>query len=96
MIQPLNISIIDFFESDAILGFKNLSPAQKVILKVINGEVLDDKTPISKGHEFQDRDFASEVDLFLFLSGKDEYIPGHRYTDMSLCAGRRGGNRGNF
>ena len=89
--KPLNISIIDFFESEAILGIKTLSPTQKVILKAINGEILDDKTPIPKSHDYQDRDFDSEVDLFLFLTGKDEYIPGHKYTDMSLAAGRRGG-----
>lgn len=89
--QPLDISIIDFFESEAILGIKTLSATQRVILKVINGEVLDTFFRIPKEHELQERDFENEVDLFLYLTGKDEYIPGHRYTDMSLDAGRRGG-----
>lgn len=89
--KPLDISIIDFFESDAILGIKTLSATQKVILKVINGETLNTFFRLPKEHDLQERDFENEVDLFLYLTGKKEYVPGHRYSDMSLAAGRRGG-----
>lgn len=91
MAKPLNIGIIEFFESEAILGIKTLSASQKVILKCVNGEPLDTFFHIPKSHDMQERDFENEVDLFKYLTGKDEYIPGHRYTDMSLAAGRRGG-----
>lgn len=86
----LGLSMLDFFEWDATLGIKNLSPAQKITLKVIQGEPLDEITPIPISHPFQDRAFESEVEMFKFFSGKDHYEP-NIYSDVSLAWGRRSG-----
>lgn len=86
----LGLSMLDFFEWDATLGIKNLSPAQKITLKVIQGEPLDETTPIPISHPFQDRAFESEVEMFKFFSGKDHYEP-NIYSDVSLAWGRRSG-----
>lgn len=90
--KPLGLNIIEFFEHPACLNLRGiLSPAQRITLKAIYGIPLDTKTPIPIQHEFQDMGFANEVDMFLWLTGKDEYIPGQRYSDISLCVGRRSG-----
>lgn len=95
--QRVNLNIIDYFEQ--VLGIKTLSPIQKITLKVIVGEHLDTKTPIEITHPYQRTEgpyartepFANEVEMFLWFSGKDEYIPGKRFTDASLTMGRRSG-----
>lgn len=79
-------SIIDFFE--VALNVKNLSSAQKMALKVIRAEQLDDSTPIEKQHSYQDKSFANEIEMFKYFSGKDAYVASH-YSDASLCWGRR-------
>lgn len=90
--KPLDINIIEFFEHPAILGIDFLSATQKVTLKAIYGIPLDAETPIPKQHEFQSQEgFENEIELFKFLTGKTEYIPGLRYTDITLCWGRRSG-----
>jgi hypothetical protein len=86
----LGMDIVSFFEWDGTLGIKNLSPAQKIALKAIRAENLDEVTPIQKSHEFQEMDFANEVEMFKYFSGKEEYIPTH-CSDASLCWGRRSG-----
>jgi hypothetical protein len=89
------ISVIEFFESDFYLGIKTLSSSQKVIIKAICAEPLDTETPIPITHEYQKLDreesFANEVELFLWLTDKDEYDPSVRYADADIAAGRRGG-----
>ncbi len=82
------LPVIDFFET--ILAVTNLSPIQKVTLKAIRCEPLDTVTPIRKLHEYQDRDFANEVEMFQYFSGKENYEARH-YSDASLCFGRRSG-----
>ena len=82
------IPIIDFF--DTVLAVTNLSPIQKVTLKVIRSEPLDTVTPIIRCHVYQERDFANEVEMFLNFSGKDSYQCQH-YSEATLCYGRRGG-----
>lgn len=82
------IGIIEFFE--AVLGIRNLSPIQKIALKAIRGEPLDDKAPIEKLHPYQDKDFANEIEMFKFFSGKTSYAPAH-YSDASILFGRRSG-----
>lgn len=86
----LGISILDFFEWEATLGISNLSPVQKIILKAIQGEPLDETTPIPKSHPYQDIEFANEVEMFKYFSGKDIYEP-TIYSDVSLANGRRSG-----
>jgi len=86
--NALDCSIIEFFET--ILKVTTLSHTQKVTLKAIRGENLDNKKFLAKEHILQDRDFANEVELFKFLTGKTEYIPTN-YSDASLCFGRRSG-----
>jgi hypothetical protein len=86
----LGLSLLEFFEWEATLGIKNLSPAQKMTLKAIQGEPLDETTPIPISHEFQERGFANEVEMFKFFSGKDYYEP-TIYSDVSLAWGRRSG-----
>lgn len=83
-------TIIDFFENALLLNVKNLSPAQKMTLKAIMGEPLDNTTPIPQTHPYQDQSFINEVEMFKFFSGKTEYIP-RFYSDPSLAWGRRGG-----
>lgn len=84
----LGLSLLEFFEWEGTLGIKNLSPAQKMTLKAIQGEPLDTSTPILRSHEFQEKDFENEVEMFKYFSGKDSYEPG-AYSDVSLCWGRR-------
>src|SRR6185369_12646887 len=86
----LGMSMLEFFEWSATLNIKNLSPAQKITLKVIQGEPLDETTPIPISHPFQDKAFESEVEMFKFFSGKDHYEP-TVYSDVSLAWGRRSG-----
>lgn len=86
----LNCSIIEFFESDLVLGIKNLSPIQKMTLKAIRGEPLDATQPIPKTHSFQSKEFDNEVEMFKYFSGKSEYTPTD-YSEASLCFGRRSG-----
>src|SRR5690606_1192872 len=69
---------------------KNLSPAQRVALKAIRAEPLDEVTPIKATHEFQELSFANEVEMFKYFSGKEDYVPMH-CSDASLCWGRRSG-----
>lgn len=88
MSESLAPSIIEFFET--VLNVQNLSPIQRIAVKVIRGEALDDKTPILKSHSYQTMDFASEVEMFKYFSGKDEYIC-MNYSDASLDFGRRSG-----
>ena len=80
--------IVDFFE--IVLGVTNLSPIQKVTLKAIRAEPLDELTPIPKTHQYQTEDFKNEIEMFKFFSGKSYYQPSH-YSDASLCMGRRSG-----
>jgi len=82
------LPIIDFF--DTILAVTNLSPIQRITLKAIRCEPLDTTTPIVRSHEYQDMDFANEVEMFKYFSGKKEYEARH-YSDASLCFGRRSG-----
>jgi hypothetical protein len=82
------LSIIPFFEN--ILGIINLSPIQKITLKAIRGEPLDELMPIPKTHPFQAFGFVNEVEMFRHFTGKDEYEP-NLYSDASLCFGRRSG-----
>ncbi len=86
----LGMSMLEFFEWSATLGIKNLSPAQKMTLKVIQGEQLDETTPIPKSHPFQEKEFENEVEMFKYFSGKDHYEP-TIYSDVSLAWGRRSG-----
>lgn len=86
--ESLKCNINEFFED--VLEIRNLSPTQKVTLKAIRGEKLDDCTPIPKMHTYQDRDFSSEVDLYKFLTGKNDYFPNY-FSEASLCWGRRSG-----
>lgn len=89
MIQTeAKMPVIDFFEM--VLSIQNLSPIQKITIKAIRAEPLDTITPIPKSHPYQIMDFANEVEMFKFFSGKDEYIPNF-YSDASLDFGRRGG-----
>ena len=81
----LGMSMLEFFEWDATLGIKNLSPAQRITLKVIQGEPLDEVTPIPISHPFQERAFVSEVEMFKTFSGKDHY--GLRSTRMCRWLG---------
>ncbi len=85
--QP-NLDIITFFET--ILAVQNLSPIQKITLKAIRSEPLDTVTPIPLLHPYQTQEFANEVEMFKFFSGKSDYLPSH-YSDASLCFGRRSG-----
>lgn len=80
--------IIFFFES--ILGIQNLSAIQKIALKAIRGEKLDTVNPIPKVHPYQDKEFANEVEMFKYFSGKDSYAASH-YSDASILFGRRSG-----
>lgn len=82
------LPIIDFFET--ILAVTNLSPIQRITLKAIRCEPLDTTTPIIRSHVYQDMDFANEVEMFKFFSGKDDYLM-QNYSDASLCFGRRSG-----
>jgi hypothetical protein len=82
------MSLLEFFEWDATLAVKNLSPAQKITLKVIQGEPLDTTTPIKTSHPYQVQEFKNEVEMFKAFSGKDSYEP-NIYSDVSLCWGRR-------
>lgn len=82
------LPVIDFFET--VLGITNLSPIQRVTLKVIRCEPLDEASPVIREHTYQERDFASELEMFLHFSGKDSYHMQH-YSDASLAYGRRGG-----
>lgn len=82
------LPIIDFFET--VLGVVNLSPIQRVTLKAIRCEPLDEITPILRSHHYQERDFANELEMFMYFSGKDDYQMQH-YSDASLCFGRRSG-----
>lgn len=84
------LGIIEFFESSSLLNVKNLSPIQKVTLKAIMGEPLDETTPIPKTHPYQDKEFENEIEMFKFFSGKDEYEP-RFYDAPDLCFGRRSG-----
>lgn len=86
----LGLSLLEFFEWEATLGIKNLSPAQRMTLKVIQAEPLDDKNPIPKSHDYQEVEFPSELEMFKYFSGKDHYVP-TLYSDVSLCWGRRSG-----
>lgn len=86
--EALHCDIVTFFEE--ILDVTNLSPTQKVILKAIRSEDLDDKILIPKTHPYQDRDFANEIELFKYLTDKEDYIPTY-YADASIDAGRRSG-----
>ncbi len=81
-------TVIEFFEG--ILDVHNLSPIQKITLKAIRGEKLDDKKFIPTSHEYQDKEFANEIEMFKHFSGKPDYIAKH-YSDASLCFGRRSG-----
>lgn len=82
------LNIIDFFE--VVLNVTNLSPVQKMTLKAIRGESLSTGRPIAITHQYQERGFDSETEMFCWFSGKDEYIPRH-YADASLDFGRRSG-----
>lgn len=82
--------IIEFFENSSLLNIKTLSPAQKMTLKAVMGEPLDTKNPIPKSHPYQEVDFANEVEMFKYFSGKTEYVPTF-YPDPDLCFGRRSG-----
>jgi len=86
----LGLSLLEFFEWEATLGIKNLSPAQKMTLKVIQAESLDETTPIPRSHDYQEVEFPSELEMFKHFSGKDRYVP-TLYSDVSLCWGRRSG-----
>lgn len=86
----LGLSLLDFFEWDATLGIKNLSPSQRMTLKVIQGEELDDTTPILRSHPYQEEEFVSELEMFKHFSGKDHYER-MLYSDVSLAWGRRSG-----
>lgn len=86
----LGMSIIDFFECPWILADDSISPVQKIILKTLMAEPLDTETPIARGHEYQDMDFANEVEMFKYFSGKSEYEPSF-YSDVDLAIGRRSG-----
>lgn len=88
MITEAKMPVIDFFEM--VLSIQNLSPIQKITIKAIRAEPLDDKIPIPKSHPYQIQDFASEIEMFKYFSGKDEYVPNF-YSDASLDFGRRGG-----
>jgi len=83
-----NLKVIDFFE--LILQVNNLSPIQKITLKAIRGEPLDAISPIKRSHIYQEAEFASEIEMFKFFTGKSDYLPTH-YSDASLCFGRRSG-----
>lgn len=80
--------IIEFFED--VLSINNLSPVQKMTLRAIRSQPLDETSPIPINHEFQERGFANEVEMFKYFSGKTYYTPTH-YSDASLCSGRRSG-----
>jgi hypothetical protein len=86
----LGMSILDFFECGWILAQKELSPVQKVILKSIMGDPLDEVKPIPKDHPLQETDFANEVALYKYFTGKSEYIMGS-HSDVDLLLGRRSG-----
>lgn len=86
----LGLSLLEFFEWEATLGIKNLSPAQRMTLKVIQAEPLDDRNPIPRSHAYQEVEFPSELEMFKHFSGKDHYVP-TLYSDVSLCWGRRSG-----
>ncbi len=88
--NSLGLSIVDFFEWPGSLNVQNLSPVQKMTLRVIRAEPLDDKIPIPISHPYQDQDFQSEVDMFKAFSGKDEYEPNF-FSDTSWAYGRRSG-----
>jgi hypothetical protein len=88
--DAVKLNIIDFFEWEGTLSVKTLSPAQKMTLKVIRGESLDDQTAIPITHPYQDTTFESELHMFKHFSGKPEYTP-TLYSDASLCYGRRSG-----
>lgn len=95
--QRIKLPIVEYFEK--VLNLKTLSPIQKIILKIIVGEKLDTKTPIEILHPYQrtegpykrEEPFANEVEMFKWFTGKKRYIPGMRFTDASLCMGRRSG-----
>jgi hypothetical protein len=86
----LGLSLLEFFEWDATLGIKNLSPAQRMTLKVIQAEPLDETNPIPRSHDYQEIEFPNELEMFKYFSGKDRYVP-TLYSDVSLCWGRRSG-----
>jgi hypothetical protein len=87
--QIKEIPIIDFFED--ILGIYNLSAIQKVTLKAIRAEPLEETQFIPAAHPYQKQEgFANEVEMFKFFTGKPDYKPCH-YSDASLLFGRRGG-----
>lgn len=99
--EALSPNIIEFFES--VLSVQNLSPIQRIALKVIRAEPLDELTPIYKTHPYQESPltyiceetnqpilFRNEVEMFKYFSGKDTYSPMH-FSDASLDFGRRSG-----
>jgi hypothetical protein len=62
--QAVKLGIIDFFEWEGALGVKTLSPAQKMTLKTIRGEPLDEQNPIPITHPYQTTEFPTELDMF--------------------------------
>lgn len=86
MSQRKPMEIIEFFEE--LLEIRNLSPVQKMCLKAIRGEPLDDKNAIVIQHQYQNVQFANEIEMFKYFSGKKEYAT-TIYSDTSLCWGRR-------
>lgn len=86
--DAIQMNIVEFFE--VVLGIKNLSSIQKITLKAIRGEALDEVTPIPRVHAYQEMEFANEVEMFKFFSGKDSYVP-NNYSDASVLFGRRSG-----
>ena len=95
--------IVEFFENSQLLNVKNLSPVQRMTLKAIMGEPLDDKTPVKQSHPYQESPylyadeaaqefftFNNEIEMFKHFSGKSDYIP-QFYSDPDLCFGRRSG-----
>jgi hypothetical protein len=84
----LGLSMLEFFEWEGTLGIKNLSPVQKMVLKVIQGEPLNATEPVRLDHPYQEQVFENEIEMYKYFSGKSEYEPG-MYSDVSLCWGRR-------
>lgn len=87
----LGMSIIDFFECPWILNQGELlSPIQRIMLKTVMALPLDSTSKIARTHEYQNKEFASEVDMYKHFTGKHEYEPSF-YPDVDWCIGRRSG-----
>ena len=68
-------NIIEFIEDDALIGDKNLSPAQRMSLKAVYG------LPLS----------PEERSLFRETTGRQGYVPGTEQSEVTFCLGRRAG-----